>query len=95
MKSTNIGRKKRLMRMLIIALILCNLLIVRIGFIQFVQGSELKSKAYAQQTLNRNINPKRGTIWDATGKVALAVSASVETVSNCISIPSANKTTEE
>ena len=92
MKSTNIGRKKRLMRMLIIALILCNLLIIRIGFIQFVQGSELKDKAYAQQTLNRNINPKRGTIWDATGEVALAVSASVETVSvNPTNIAKADK----
>lgn len=81
MKVTSISRKKRLMRMLIVIFVLCNLLIVRVGFIQFVQGSELKAKAYAQQTLNRKINPKRGTIWDATGKTALAVSASVETVS--------------
>ena len=81
MRVSSIGRKKRLIRMLIVAFVICNLLIVRVGFIQFIQGSELKAKAYAQQTLNRNINPKRGTIWDATGKNALAVSASVETVS--------------
>ena len=81
MKATSISRKKRLMRMLIATFVLCNLLIIRVGFIQFVQGSELKAKAYAQQTLNRKINPKRGTIFDATGKVKLAVSASVETVS--------------
>ena len=37
--------------------------------------------AYSQQTLNRKINPKRGTIYDSTGKNVLAVSASVETVS--------------
>ena len=37
--------------------------------------------AYEQQTLNRNVNPKRGTIWDASGEIALAVSASTETVS--------------
>ena len=92
MKATNISRKKRLMKMLIVAFVICNLLIVRVGFIQFVQGSELKAKAYAQQTLNRNINPKRGTIWDATGKVALAVSASVETVSvNPTNIAKADK----
>ena len=36
---------------------------------------------YSQQTLNRKINPKRGTIYDSTGKNVLAVSASVETVS--------------
>ena len=92
MRTTNIGRKKRLMKMLIVAFVICNLLIVRVGFIQFVQGEELQAKAYAQQTLNRNINPKRGTIWDATGKVALAVSASVETVSvNPTNIAKADK----
>ena len=36
--------------------------------------------AYMQQTLDRNINPKRGTIYDATGKNVLAVSSTVETV---------------
>lgn len=81
MKSTRISRKKKLMKMLIVVFVICNLLIIRVGFIQFVQGAELKSKAYAQQTLNRKVSPKRGTIYDASGKVALAVSASVETVS--------------
>ena len=33
-----------------------------------------------QQTLDRSINPKRGTIYDATGKNILAISSSVETV---------------
>ena len=81
MKVTNISRKKRLMKILVVSFLICNLLIIRVGFIQFAQGAELQAKAYAQQTLNRNINPQRGTIYDATGKVALAVSASVETVS--------------
>lgn len=80
MKSTNISRKRRLRSMLFISFTICVLLIIRIGFIQFVQGSELQSMAYMQQTLNRKINPKRGTIYDATGKNILAVSASVETV---------------
>ena len=80
------------MKILIIAFIVCNLLIIRVGCIQFIQGSELQAKAYAQQTLNRSINPKRGTIWDRTGNVALAVSASVETVSvNPNNISKANK----
>lgn len=81
MKSTNISRKRRLRNFLFVAFAICILLIIRIGFIQFVQGSELQSMAYTQQTLNRKINPKRGTIYDATGKNILAVSASVETVS--------------
>ncbi len=55
------------------------LLTIRIGFIQFVQGGELEAKAYVQQTLDRTINPNRGTIYDRNGKV-LGMSASVETV---------------
>lgn len=81
MKATGIKRKKRLRIMLIVSFTICSLLIVRIGFIQFVQGSELQAMAYMQQTLNRAINPKRGTIYDSTGENVLAVSASVETVS--------------
>lgn len=75
-----ISKKKRMKREMIIAILLLALLVVRIGFIQFVQGEELQSMAYMQQTLDRNINPKRGTIYDATGKTILAVSSTVETI---------------
>ena len=44
-------------------------------------GEKLQHMAYLQHTLEREFNPKRGTIYDATGKNVLAVSASVETVS--------------
>ena len=81
MKATNISRKKRLRNFLFTAFAICLILIIRIGIIQFVQGSELQSMAYAQQTLNRKINPKRGKILDSTGENILAISASVETVS--------------
>ncbi len=81
MQSTNIKRKKRLRNILFISFMICFLLIVRVGTIQFIQGSELQAMAYSQQTLNRKINPKRGTIYDSTGKNILAVSASVETIS--------------
>ena len=81
MRTTNIERKRRLKNMLFIIFLVCIMLTCRIGFIQFVQGSELQAMAYSQQTLNRSINPKRGTIFDSTGKIALAISASVETVS--------------
>ena len=55
------------------------LLIVRIGFLQFVQGNYLKELAYNQQTINQIISPKRGNIYDSTGK-ALAISAQVDTI---------------
>ena len=75
-----LSKKKRMKWELIIAIMLLIALTCRIGFIQFVQGSELQSMAYMQQTLDRSINPKRGTIYDATGKTILAVSSTVETI---------------
>lgn len=88
----NRSRKKRIVWMMFISFILLALLIVRIGFIQFIQGSELSSMAYKQQSLDRQINPKRGTIYDATGKNILAVSATVETVTiNPVNIPEESK----
>lgn len=76
-----LSRKRRMKWEMIIALTILFALTGRIGFIQFVQGSQLQSMAYVQQTLDRKINPKRGTIYDSTGKTILAVSSTVETVS--------------
>ncbi len=59
--------------------ILLVLLVVRIAFLQFVDGEDLKRKAFSQQTINEIINPDRGNIYDATGK-SLAISAKVDTV---------------
>ena len=57
-----------------------------------LQGSELRSLAYKQQSLDRKINPKRGTIYDSTGKNILAISANVETVNvNPMNISKENK----
>lgn len=56
------------------------LLVFRIAFIQFIQGSDLKQQMYNQLITNRTISPKRGTIYDSTGK-ALAISADVDTIS--------------
>lgn len=55
------------------------LLITRLGWIQFVQGAELKELASRQQTLNKIISPRRGTIYDTNGK-KLAISAEVDTI---------------
>ena len=86
-KNKNVGepigtlsKKKRMKWEMIIAIFLLLVLTCRIGFIQLVQGSELQSMAYMQQTLDRSINPKRGTIYDSTGKTILAVSSTVETI---------------
>ncbi|MCI9286713.1 MAG: PASTA domain-containing protein [Clostridia bacterium] len=78
--NANISRKRRITYSLFVSFIILALLLVRIGFIQFLQGEELRTMAYKQQSLDRVINPKRGTIYDATGKNILAISATVETV---------------
>ncbi len=81
MVEVKLSSKKKMRNTLFICFLVIICLTVRIGFIQFIQGSELSSLAYEQQTLDRKINPKRGTIFDSTGKKILAVSSNVETVS--------------
>ncbi len=77
--SSNLIKTKKLKTILGISLIIFALLIGRIGFLQFVEGSSLKEQAYNQQTINQIISPKRGNIYDSTGK-ALAISAQVDTI---------------
>ena len=79
-KKGSITRKKRMRNAIITVFLIMSLLIGRIAWIQFVNGDKLKYMAYVQHTLDRKINPKRGTIYDATGKKVLAVSATVRTV---------------
>ncbi len=77
---TKISNKKKMKNGLFIAFLIILCLLIKIFYIQFIQGKELSYLAYQQQTLDRSINPKRGTIYDATGKNELAVSSTVETV---------------
>lgn len=72
-----ISKKAGFIRAFILLLLLA--LVIRIGYIQFVKGAEYKEAAYNIQTINKIISPKRGTIYDATGK-ALAISADVDTI---------------
>ena len=78
-ESKNFIHTKKLRTILGISIIIFILLIGRIGFLQFVEGSFLKEKAYNQQTINQIISPKRGNIYDSTGQ-ALAISAQVDTI---------------
>ncbi len=71
---------KKLILLLGVMMILFVLLLMRIGYIQFVQGAWLKQREYRQSTSNTVISAKRGTIYDTNGK-ALAMSATVDTVS--------------
>ncbi len=91
MVKINLSTKKRMRTILFITFIIITLLISRLGYIQLIQGKTLSKMAYEQQTLDRSINPKRGTIYDSTGQV-LAQSSSVEVVTiNPGNIPKEDK----
>lgn len=78
-----IGRitvKKRIWRISILFIIAFIVLMIRIFYLQVFRGGELSMIGQEQQSADRNINPKRGTIYDATGQTILAQSSSVEQV---------------
>ena len=75
----NISRKRRMIYLLIVASVIIFALIIRVAWLQFVSGEELQALAYEQQTLDRKINPKRGTIYDSN-MTEIAVSSTVYTV---------------
>lgn len=80
-KEITIGNKTKHLRWFAIVFVFFILAIIfRLFWIQFVDASTLKERAYKQITANRVLSPKRGTIYDSTGK-ALAVSAEVDTIS--------------
>jgi len=63
----------------IIIILILIILIGRIAWIQFAQGTTLKEAAARQQTTSRIISPNRGSIYDSTGK-PLAISSKLDTV---------------
>ena len=70
MDSIKLSGKKKMRNSLFIVFTIFILLVIRIGFIQLIEGKELKKLAYEQQTLDRVISPKRGNIFDTTGKIS-------------------------
>lgn len=77
--SKNLIYTPKLRNTFIVIIIIFILLLVRIGYLQFVDGAYLTELAYQQQTINQILSPKRGNIYDSTGK-ALAISAQVDTI---------------
>ena len=77
--STNLLAVKKFRIVLASLLIIFLLLIIRLIWLQFVQGSDLKEQAYNQQTTDQIISTSRGTIYDSTGET-LAISTPTDTV---------------
>ncbi len=80
MDKPTIGVKKKLLFFLSMVFLGAALLIARVSYIQIVQADELQEMAYEQQTRDRLISPKRGSILDRNG-VGMAVTKSVTAVS--------------
>lgn len=74
-----LANKKRLIAILVAITLLFFALIVRIAWIQFINGPSLQQKALDQWTRNFTIKADRGDIVDRNGQV-LAQSSSVDTV---------------
>ncbi len=74
-----ISPKRLIVIMFIITLVLV-LLLTRVGYLQFVEGEELKAHANSQTTSSTLISASRGMILDRQGRT-LAVSADVDTIS--------------
>jgi len=69
----------RVTNIFLLFMVIFGLLVVRLVYLSFIVGPEHKEYASKQQVLSQVISPKRGTIYDSTGK-ALAMSAKVDTI---------------
>lgn len=76
----SLKNRKRVMTILIIVSLVILLLVIRLVYLQIVKYNYYTSKAYEQQTRERTVKAKRGTIYDTTGDKVLAQSISVSTV---------------
>lgn len=71
---------KKLRVVMIMGIVFLALLIIRLLWIQFIDGAWLKERAFRQQTASKLISPERGSILDVNGK-SLAISEKVDTIS--------------
>lgn len=80
MSYVTLKNQKRISLMMIVTSVLLFLLFIRLFFVQILDLNNYKEKAYEQQTRERSISAKRGTIYDATGEKVLAQSVSVNII---------------
>ena len=76
----SLKNQKRIIKMLIVCLAVAMVLVIRLVYIQVIKSEHYTQMAYDQQTRERKVAAKRGTIYDATGEKVLAQSVSVNIV---------------
>lgn len=75
----NVVSKKKLKLTLVLSILILFLLIIRLFYLQTINGSYLANLASKQQTTSEKISSKRGNIYDSTG-LSLAISEPVDTI---------------
>ena len=92
MSKGSLDSKKKIVLILVIVNIVGMILCIRVGIIQFKEGDKWKEKSEKQQYVSRKITANRGTIYDRSGKIVLAESSTVRSVTiNPVNISSENK----
>ncbi|MDD3303636.1 MAG: penicillin-binding transpeptidase domain-containing protein [Clostridia bacterium] len=76
----SLKNQKRIIKVLICCLAVALVLVARLVYIQVVKSEHYTQMAYDQQTRQRKVAAKRGTIYDSTGEKVLAQSVSVNIV---------------
>ncbi|MEG2310458.1 MAG: penicillin-binding transpeptidase domain-containing protein [Clostridia bacterium] len=76
----SLKNQKRIVKLLIFCLLIAGILLCRLVYIQIIKSDHYRQLAYNQQTRERAVPAKRGTIYDTTGQKVLAQSISVNIV---------------
>lgn len=79
MRQPTVSLRRRILYVLAAFLLIFLSLIFRVGWIQLVQGAELRQEAQQFRTREIQIQPKRGTVMDREGR-DLAVSVDVDSL---------------
>lgn len=80
MSYVKLKNRKRINVMLYICLFIAFLLFLKLIYIQVIKAKHYQEKAYEQQTRERVVAAKRGTIYDATGGKIFAQSISTSKI---------------
>ena len=80
MAYVSLNTKKRVLLMLAVCALGIVVLFGRFIYIQVVKAEYYSQKAYTQQTRSKNVEARRGTIYDTTGQRVLAQSISTNII---------------
>ena len=80
MPFVSVNTRRRTLVMLIVCMLAVAVLIARLVYIQIIKADYYSQRAYTQQTRSKQVEAKRGTIYDTTGERILAQSISTNVI---------------